>query len=143
MIEQHQGKLTIAEIESISNDGTVLNNLYFSGRYPNLSLYRLRSLTDPLKFESPHGFNFGLLLGKPNCHMQGYEGYPGAWVFYDREYNVRWLIFSDAIRKNHFKGTSFEVTIPDEMSEELMKAAVRKLFNHFGYAPLNWDMNPL
>ncbi len=143
MIRQHQGRLTISEIENISNEGTALNNLYLSGRYPSLSLHRLRSLTEPTKLESPHGFDFGLLLGKPNCHMQGYEGYPGAWVFYDNEYGARWLIFSDAIRKNHFKGTIFEITLPDAMIEDIAKAIVRKFFNHFGYVPLDWNMNLL
>lgn len=148
MIRQHNGKLTIKEIEKISSEGDCLNNFYYSDRYPTLNLWWAVQKSDDNDIMKQaevnhrlHGFEIALLLGKPNCNMRGYESYPGAWVFYDDEHNVRWLVFSDGIRKGHFKGTSYEVTLPENFFEEQFKDAIRKFFKHFGCIPLDKNMN--
>ena len=148
MIVQHEGKLTMKQIEQISSEGEVLNNYYYSNRFPTLRAWW--SASRPwyksilprddfdVEFESNariHGSEIAMKFGTPNCHMKEYESYPGAWVFYDKEADIRWLVFSDGIRKNHFKGTSYEVTIPDSLTEEQFKMAIRKFFAHFGYVP--------
>lgn len=148
MIIQHDGKLTIKQIEKISSEGDVLNNFYYSEKYPTLRVWWAQEVSnsDDLRKQSNvnhrlHGFEIARLMGKPNCHMKGYESYPGAWVFYDTEFKVRWLVFSDGIRKNHFKGTSYEVTIPENFSEEEFKKAIYKFFSHFGCVPLDENKN--
>ena len=83
------------------------------------------------------------LFGKPNCHMRGYESCPGAWVFYDTESNVRWLVFSDGIRKGCFKGTSYEVSIPANFTEVQFREAIKKFFLHFGCFPLDENKHRL
>jgi hypothetical protein len=153
MIIQHQGKLTIKNIERISGEGSVLSNFYYTDRYPTLRAWWarprniLREALDHFsgqqmkdEFElnhRMHGREIAKLFGTPNCNMKGYESYPGAWVFYDTVSNVRWLVFSDGIRKNPFKGTSYEVTIPDDFTEDQFKEAIRKFFLHFGCIPLD------
>lgn len=154
MIIQHEGKLKIKDIENISSEGDVLNNFYYTPKYPTLNLWWAKEIK-PLDPQGDlagqleinhriHGFEIARLLGTPNCHMQGYESYPGAWVFYDTEYNIRWLVFSDGIRKNHFKGTSYEVTLPENgITEDDFKAAIRKFFSHFNCIPLDKNKQPI
>lgn len=144
MIVQHKGKLKIKEIEKISSEGDVLSNYFSTNRYPSLNVWWALQKSDKDELQKQfevnhriHGFEIALLFGKPNCHMRGYESYPGAWVFYDTEYNVRWLVFSDGIRKGHFKGTSYEVTITENFPEDQFKSAIKKFFNHFGCVPLD------
>jgi len=138
MITQHQGNLTIKEIEKISSQGEVLSNLYYSDRFPNFrGFWSVKAGDSTLGQQLEmnfriHGCDIAQKFGKPNCHMKGYESYPGAWVFYDDVRNLRWLVFSDGIRKNHFKGTSYEVTIPEHLTEEEFIAATREFFQHFG-----------
>jgi len=151
MIVQHEGKLTVKQIEKISSEGDVLNNFYYSEKYPTLrAWWAVQTPTrDDLMQEFElnhrmHGGSIAKLFGKPNCNMRGYESYPGAWVFYDTESGVRWLVFSDGIRKGCFKGTSYEVTIPEYgFTEEKFRAAIRKFFLHFGCIPLDENKNAL
>lgn len=129
----------------------MLSNYFSTNQYPTLNVWwaaEAKSAKDDLmqQFEINHrihGFEIARLFGKPNCNMLGYESYPGAWVFYDTKYKVRWLVFSDGIRKGHFKGTSYEVTIPENFPEDQFKAAIKKFFNHFGCVPLDEDKQPV
>lgn len=151
MIVQHEGKLTIKQIEQISSEGDVLSNFYYTERFPTLRAWWALQKADEddlmKQFEMNHrmhGFEIARLLGTPNCHMRGYESYPGAWVFYDTEYKIRWLVFSDGIRKNHFKGTSYEVTLPESgITEADFKAAINKFFGHFNCVPLDESKQPI
>jgi hypothetical protein len=126
MIIHHTGKLSIKQIEDISYEG---GSLISDIRYIQLQRDTGYIHTSP----SIYGWQIAHKFGKPNCNMKGYESYPGAWVFYDTERNVRWLVFSDGIRKHHFKGTSYEVTLPEDMSKEQLQKAVQKFFTHFEY----------
>jgi len=142
MIVQHTGKLTIKEIEKFSSEGEVLNNLWYGVLGRDFGIMWLQKLNDGSRI-SAYGFEFGKLFGKPNCHMQNYEGSPGAWIFHDTEYKIRWLTFSDAIRKSCFKGTSIELTYPKDITREDFLTAMRKFFAHFGYEPLNYHGYPV
>ena len=124
MITQHQGKLKIKEIEEFSEQGTVLFNFVYT--YEKLSDLYHRLLQSQLRV---HGEDIVKHLGNPNCNMRGYESYPGAWVFYDDEYDVRWIVFSDGIRKGCYKGTSYELTIPENMPEDSFIQAVINFFD--------------
>lgn len=150
MIVQHEGKLTIKQVEAISGEGDVLSNFYWTDRFPTLRAWWVLDAiqSDDLTFQFEmnhrmHGGEIALKFGKPNCNMRGYESYPGAWVFYDTENNVRWLVFSDGIRKGCFKGTSYEVTIPENFTEDKFREAIRKFFTHFGCLPLDENKRPV
>lgn len=55
---------------------------------------------------APNAPGFLAALGKPVCMAPDLESRPGAWWLVDEENAVEWLIFSDAHRKNHWKGGS-------------------------------------
>lgn len=126
MIRQHDGKLTMKQIEQLSDGCSVLLNLYHS--YPNLH----RSVSDSSYFNYMWTERFGTTqkTNKPNCIMKGLESYPGAWIFYDDENNAVWAVFSDGIWKKCFKGTSYELKIPYETSEKEFKKIVDKFFEY-------------
>lgn len=151
MIVQEPMKLKIKEIERISSKSECLPNLYYSPRFPTLRVWWAIDADAAgndlmAQFDASHRMHGGEIaknFGTPNCNMKGYESYPGAWVFYDIEYDVDWLVFSDGIRKGCFKGTSYEVKIPDDITEDQLKEAIRKFFAHFGYSPMDEKREPI
>ena len=76
-------------------------------------------------------------FGKPNIIMQGYESTPGVWVFDDTENHVRWFIWSDGFRKNHFKGTQIELVFTQDRPRSFSKFRdiLHKFFVYIGI----WD----
>lgn len=48
-------------------------------------------------------------LPKPNCSMPALESSPHIWHFKDTETEIEFVLYSDGLRKNHYKGTSVEV----------------------------------
>lgn len=71
-------------------------------------------------------------LGKPLVHMWDYESCPGVWKFYDTSREIDYTLYSDAHKKNAFKGTTIEFRLKDSsvnLSESEVKAAYDDLMN--------------
>lgn len=120
------------EVEDLSGKTSSLINFYYSDRFPKLHEWMMGKDGLPLRGYRVHGWEICKHLGKPNCFMQGYESYPAVWVYYD-DHGITWVIFSDGVWKKHYKGTSYEVAIPDNITEEEFKTAINEFFTHFGF----------
>jgi hypothetical protein len=131
MIVLHPAKFTIKQIENISDECESLGNIFYTSKYSTMrQWWRDKSPVSELDI---YGSEIALKFGKQNCNMKGYESYPGAWVFRDTVYAIDWLVFSDGIRRGHYKGTSYELRVAPKISEDDLKKAITKFFAHFGY----------
>jgi len=129
MITRRPGKLTIKEIETLSLSATNLQNLAYS--------FVFRDTADLMKsyiISSPsiYGAEPIKRLPRPNVTMKGYESSPGCWVFDDTESKITWIMFSDCYRKSHFKGTSYELILPEDIIDEQLKVAIQKFLKYLG-----------
>lgn len=68
-----------------------------------------------------NGWYPGVVYGKPNSELRTLESSPGVWVF-DFSNGVTILMFSDGFRKNHFKGTSYEVVLNKSKDNDILEA---------------------
>ena len=48
-------------------------------------------------------------LPKPNNSVPAFESSPHVWHFKDTETDIEFLLLSDGLRKNHYKGSKIEV----------------------------------
>lgn len=54
------------------------------------------------------GFRFGNNLGKPPFTDRSTENNQGVWIYKDSLTDIVWVYYSDAWKKNHYKGGGFE-----------------------------------
>lgn len=114
MLVQHQGKLTIAMVEELTTE-TMLNYVFKSGNQDVINKYtQFTEMRGPeFNYWSPHSGEAVDTLPKQNIVMRGYESNPGCWYYTSDVTGIGILIFSDGKRKNCFKGTSYEIVLPN------------------------------
>jgi len=66
--------------------------------------------------------------GKPNLNCRDLESSPGVWIFDDTA-GVTWVIYSDMHHKHPWKGTSFEVSIDDGISDKTMCEVIQRFLD--------------
>lgn len=141
MIVQREGKVTMKYIETLSNtrNSTVLSNLYYDSRFPSLTRLYTNMYSNPIRGLSSliHGEGSVANFGKPNVRMIGYESTPGVWLFDDTESGIIWMIYSDCHKKNHFKGTSYEVILPANTTDAQLVQSLTGLFKLIGISIVN------
>lgn len=113
MLLQYTGKLTQADIEKFRTSQLV-NFAHNKGLAEFTEEYcKLVDLCSPENdYWSMYGADAIKSLPKQNLIIRNYESSPGVWYFTSTESDFGLLLFSDAIYKKHFKGTSFEVVFP-------------------------------
>lgn len=131
MITQRPGKMKMKEIEDFQDSRIheVLVNLAYTTQFPNLHKIIFKRVIRPFHYCSAYAVK---TLGKPNVTMRGYESNPGVWVLDDSKSGITWHIWSDGHKKNCFKGTSYEVFYPVDITDKEMCDAVTRLFNKLG-----------
>jgi hypothetical protein len=72
---------------------------------------RVRSLGQNASYHWPEVIH---TLPKPNNSMPQLESAPHVWHWRDTDTDVEFLMFSDGLRKNHYKGTSVEVLYKED-----------------------------
>lgn len=77
-----------------------------------------------------HSYYPGVVYGKPNGILKGLENSPWFW-FFEFSNNVQILMFSDGFRKNHFKGTSYEIVNSNSQKINKICDALDVFFNDF------------
>lgn len=102
---------------------------------PIINLYNWDGMGDILgKFvdisNGLHGSEPGLVYGKPNNTLRECENSPGVWIF-DFSNNVTILMFSDGFRKNHYKGTSYEVVLDNNPKDKDLVDSLNVLMEDF------------
>lgn len=107
---QRNGKINFKALGNM--DTTPIINLY--QKWPNLHpiLEKLSDITNGF-----HGYIPGVVYGQPNNILKECENSPGVWIF-DFSNNVTILMFSDGFRKNHYKGTSYELVLDNHPKEK-------------------------
>lgn len=111
MIEQVPGHRSYKWLMSI--DSTPVCNYAYLPNFPLMSTVledefreRTETLGNNISYHYPRVIQ---TLPKPNCSVPALESSPHLWHFKDSETEVEFLVFSDGLRKNHFKGTTVEV----------------------------------
>jgi len=127
MISLNPKKFTIKEVEELSGNADTLNNLCYSKSL--MKIYDSCVASRPSIFGKSHI----KALGKPNVTMRGYESNPGAWIFNDTDSQITWIMFSDGHKKNSFKGASYELILPKNISSNELGNAIRNFFNYLGF----------
>lgn len=77
-----------------------------------------------------HGYQPGVIYGKPNSILKECENSPGLWIF-DFSNEVSVFMFSDGFRKDNYKGTSYEIEIKEGITEKKVIEALTCFFNDF------------
>ncbi len=136
MITLRRGKITKEDIEATAASTEVLINLPYT--FPNVNDWMLNFTHVKLAGGSPLIYNlhgdtviksFGV---RPSCVIHDYDSSPGVWVVDDTETGIVWYVYSDLYRKKHFKGTSYELQIPDNVTEDQLILAISKFFKQYG-----------
>lgn len=123
-ISLRQGKVTKKYIESLGMK-TLSNVLAWEPGYPASSDYWLFVLRE-------HMFSVVTeetikRLGKPNLNVKEYESFPGVWILDDLKSGINWLIWSDLHHRHPWKGTSFELVLPQYITDETMIDSLKRL----------------
>lgn len=116
MIEQVPGHRSYKWISR--QDSNPVVNYAYSPAFPLMSAVleeefneRVQTLGNNISYHYPKVIK---TLPKPNCSVPVLESSPHLWHFKDSETEVEFLMFSDGLRKNHFKGTSVEVLYKED-----------------------------
>lgn len=124
-ISQLSGKISQRSLMVYAENSQPLSNvLNHSPGYPQARQFWLDFLSStawsPLKKE------ILLTWGKSNIEMRRYESAPGVWIFNDHQTGIVWFVWTDLHHKNAWKGTSFEVKVPEEVTDLEMVDALRR-----------------
>jgi hypothetical protein len=123
MIVRRSGKVTKKFIESVDSE-PLTNVLNWNHEYE-----------DARKFWTDHmQRNFWKIIeeetiekwGKPNVNVMSYESAPGVWIFDDTELGIIWYIWTDLHHKNPWKGTAFEIFVPEKVTGPEMLNALKR-----------------
>lgn len=131
-------KMTMKEVEDLSLEGRVevLGNYAHIKEFPKFTKWYRKYVAG--SHFSIYGFDKVTNLGKPNVIMQKYESRPAVWVFEDTDTGLIWCIYSDGLRKNAYKGTRYEMTIPNlrEFNDKVLVKSVTALFRYIDESKL-------
>lgn len=116
---QREGKLNFEELSKL--DTTRIDNLTRNWKSISPIWSEFVDFKNGLT-----GFAPGVVFDKPNSVLRECEGSPGVWIF-DFSNGVTLLMFSDGFRKNHYKGTSYELVVKEGQKEESVADSL-KLF---------------
>jgi hypothetical protein len=117
---QNKTKITRKEVMGLITEP--LSNIVYEKFYFEFvqKLYHDPSLSQQLFIDK---------LGKPNITMPDLESNPGVWILQDEVSGISFIIFSDLYKKNHFKGTFFEVVKDKYYRRAGFESVCEKLFN--------------
>lgn len=122
---QRVGKFNFKKLSEIDTT-PVINLLHYKGWQKIIAILEDFSALG----NGMHGYQPGVVYGKPNSILKECENSPGVWVF-DFSNEITILMFSDGFRKDHYKGTSYEVELKENLSEDNVINALSCLFNDF------------
>ena len=126
MITQRSGKVTAKFVEGLDSD-TLFNILNHTPKYRAAADfwhgYLEQSSWKPLKDERVKSW------GTPNINMRGYESAPGVWIFDDSSIGIIWYVWTDLHHKNPWKGSSFEIYVPEKVSGLEMLEALKRFID--------------
>ncbi len=122
---QRTGKFNFQKLSN--TDTTSIINLYYQNGWKDIqpTLTKFSALENNM-----HGAEPGVIYGKPNSILRECENSPGVWVF-DFSNNITLFMFSDGFRKNHYKGTSYEVELKEDLNEKSVVEALESFFEDF------------
>lgn len=126
MIEQVMGHRSFKWLEQ--NDSCHIINFIHHPNFPETTKVlenefeeRLKTRGNNISYHYPEVVN---TFPEPNNSMPMLESSPHIWHFRDDETEIEFLMFSDGLRKNHYKGTRVEVLYDEnEYHEEDNKLA--------------------
>jgi len=112
-----ESKITTREIDALHAERfiTPIVNLFTTGRYKKAQKYWGKVLD-----ENDWAIVTRETLsrwGRPNINMRSLESSPGVWIIDDIKDTV-WVIFSDLHHKHPWKGTSIELSIKEDLSDD-------------------------
>jgi len=123
MITQRPGKVTAKFVEGMDSD-TLFNVLNHTPEYKGAAHfwrnYLEQSFWKPLEEERVRSW------GTPNINMRSFESSPGVWIFDDLPIGITWYVWTDLHHKHPWKGTSFEIYVPENVSSLEMLEAVKR-----------------
>jgi hypothetical protein len=126
MLTQRTKKATIKEIEDISTGWSLPNFIHRPGWSKTTSFFET--------IRKQFWFNdcrvLCKLLGKPLINMRGYESTPGVWIL-DCTTGIKWIIWSDGHHKNPWKGTTYEVILPEGTGDAELAYSLECLYNDY------------
>lgn len=74
-------------------------------------------------------------FGKPLVHARHIESNPGIWIFSDFITGAIMIVYSDQHRKNHYKGTSYELGKIANLTDDQLKDALMRFIETINPTP--------
>lgn len=126
MIEQVSGHIPYKALLTDRFDSSPIINYSYTPEFPETSRVideefeeRRRTLGNNISYHYPRVIR---TLPKPNCSMPQLESSPHVWHFRDTDTGIEFLMFSDGLRKGHYKGTTVEVVYSENVKDDLKLA---------------------
>ena len=125
MIKQLPGHRSLKWLEDDENSSMPMINYIFSPNFPLTSAVFERDMDRSHQPDSVcwHRPSVIKKLPKPNCSVPSFENSPHLWHFIDTDTEIEFLLYSDGLRKGHYKGTSIEVMTHGEFKQDKKLAA--------------------
>lgn len=129
MIVRDETKMTVMGIKKLVTRADALVN--YGWRYRG---FKIEEILDRIEMLKIHSNDHIPGLGKPNLTVREWESNPGVWVYYDTQSTFIWMVISDGWKKKSYKGTNYEVIVPEGfLDENVFVKSVKDFFHFLGF----------